>query len=157
MTKPTTPDREIAAFLLLESEILAIFHPPAIKTAYPTNILQANYSRTAFASQVAIQRISRIHDQRSQLAHALIIDLAVVGDNYHAIACPQLVIIQRHGLQWSATALSVRIVEAGLFDERIVIAHPGASGAQPGHDRQRRTLAHIIDVLFVSHAQHQHP
>ena len=51
--------------------------------------LQTNYPRAAIASDVAVKRIPRIHYQRTKLAHSLVVSLAMVGDNYHAVAGAQ--------------------------------------------------------------------
>ena len=48
------------------------------------------------------------------------------------------------------------IVEAHFSDIRIVIADFTTFAAQPIDDRQRRTLAHVVDVLFIRDAKEQH-
>ena len=47
--------------------------------------LQANNSRLAFASHIAVERIACVDDQRAQRADALVVDVAVVCDDYHAV------------------------------------------------------------------------
>src|SRR2546426_12790504 len=103
--------------------------------------LQPNYPRAAVAPDIAVERVPCIDNQRTPLANAFVVRLAVVGDNHHAIRRPQLFIGQRHGGKWFAATFSVRIVEVDLTNKWIVITHVGAFRAQAIDDRQRRTLA----------------
>jgi len=54
--------------------------------------LQTNYPRAAIASDLAVKRISRIHYQRTKSANSLVVSLAMVGDNYHAVTGAQFFI-----------------------------------------------------------------
>ncbi len=54
--------------------------------------LKPDYPRAAIAPEVAVQRVPSINDQRRQLAHALVVDSAVIGDDYDAIGSPQRIL-----------------------------------------------------------------
>src|SRR6185295_16125240 len=56
------------------------------------NFLKANYPRAAVASDLAVKRIPRIHYQRTKLANSMVVSLAMVGDNHHAVAGTQFFI-----------------------------------------------------------------
>jgi hypothetical protein len=46
---------------------------------------QADYSRLAFASHFAVERIARVDNYLAQRANAFVVDFTVVGDDYHAV------------------------------------------------------------------------
>lgn len=87
--------------------------------------LQPNNARAAITPHVAIQRIARIDNQRGQLADALVINLAVIGNDHDAIRRAQLFVSRWPGCHWFAAALCGRVIETHLADERIVIAYLG--------------------------------
>ena len=62
-------------------------------------ILQSDNPGAALASDVAVQRVARVDDERRERTDALVVDVAVVGDDDHAISGLKLFVRQRHGLQ----------------------------------------------------------
>src|SRR5882762_1026626 len=119
--------------------------------------LQSDYPGPAAAPHVAVQGVARVNYQGRQVYDALIVDLAVVGDDDQTISRPNLLISKGHGRERLATAFGVGVVKTELMNERIVIADCAPLAAQSVDNRKRRTLAHVVDVSFISHAQNQNP
>ena len=51
----------------------------------------------------------------------------------------------------------MRIIETNLRDKRIVVANIRSLRSQPIDDRQRRTLANVVDILLVRNAEQVNP
>src|SRR5436853_5312929 len=117
---------------------------------------QPNYLRATLAPQFTIECVSGVNNERGEFRHSLVVDLRVIRHNDDAITSEQLFIRQGDGLKWLIAALRVRVREANFRDERIVIADTCSLSSQQINDRKRRTLAHVVDVLLISHAQKQH-
>ena len=54
--------------------------------------LQTDDSGAAFAPDVAIQRVACVDDERHEGADALVIDVAVIGDDDYAVSGLQLIV-----------------------------------------------------------------
>jgi len=58
--------------------------------------LKSNDPGACFASDVAVQRVACVDDERHDGADALVVDVAVIGDDDHAVSGLQLIVRQRH-------------------------------------------------------------
>src|SRR4030095_12829505 len=85
-------------------------------------------------------------DERCALHDPPIIDDAVISYDHYTVRLAYRHIGQLNTLQ----AFIVLAFKPDFGDMRIVVAHFSAHLPELFNDRKRRTLAHIIDVAFIS-------
>src|SRR2546427_13174499 len=96
-----------------------------------SSVSQSDYPSATRASQVPIQRVARVHNQRVQRRDPAVIELAVVRDYHDAVCGANLFVSEVNRRKRRAIAFGVGIVKSQLADKRIVIAHIASLASQP--------------------------
>src|SRR5262245_16945969 len=94
--------------------------------------------------------VTSVYHQLGMFGEPGVIDLAMIGDDHHAIGFADSFNAQPDSAQSMAVSFKMY-----LFDVRIVELRVCAEGLQLLDDPERGAFPHVVDVALVSHADNQ--